>query len=49
MLNYFFFELCKSVLHSKSIDDDSLDIRRLDDYGDELHNLLKGDVCYYQT
>jgi hypothetical protein len=27
-------------------DDDSLDIRRLDDYGAEPHNLLKGDVCY---
>ena len=34
---------------TRRLDDDSSDIRRLDDYRAELHNLLKEDVCYYQT
>jgi hypothetical protein len=33
----------------RRLDDDSSDIRRLKDYCAELHNLLKQDVCYYQT
>ena len=34
---------------TRRLDDDSSNIRRLDDYRAELHNLLKEDVCYYQT